>query len=48
VLNLSIFHVYGQPISQGINWTGTIVMLVIAAALLAISVIRFTREDVRN
>lgn len=47
-LNLSIFHVYGQPISQGINWTGTIVMLVIAAALLAISVIRFTREDVHN
>jgi ABC-2 type transport system permease protein len=47
-LNLSIFHVYGQPISQGINWPGTIVMLVIAAALLAISVIRFTREDVRN
>lgn len=45
-LNFSIFHVYGQPISQGINWTGTIVLLVIAAALLAIGVIRFTREDV--
>lgn len=45
-LNLSIFHVYGQPITQGVNWTGTIVLLVIAVALLAISVIRFTREDV--
>lgn len=47
-LSLSIFHVYGQPISQGVNWTGTIVLLVIAAVLLAIGVVRFVREDVRN
>ena len=47
-LNLSIFHVYGQPITDGINWTGTIVLLVIAAALLAIGVVRFAREDVHN
>ena len=46
-LNLSIFHVYGEPISQGVNWTGTLVILGLAAVLLAVGTLRFMREDVR-
>jgi ABC-2 type transport system permease protein len=48
VFNLSIFHVYGQPMVNGINWTGTLVMLALALALLAFATYRFTRADVRN
>ena len=44
-LNLSIFHVYGQPISDGINWAGTLVMLGLAVVLLAVGTLRFVRED---
>ena len=48
VFNLSIFHVYGQPIMTGVNWTGTLVMLGLALALLAFATSRFTRAGVRN
>lgn len=48
VMNLSIFHVYGEPMTQGINWTGTIVMLALAAVLLAIATYRFTQTDMRQ
>ncbi len=47
-LNLSIFHLYGEPMSNGVNWTGSIVMLALAAALLAVGVVRFTRDDLRQ
>ncbi|HZC05779.1 MAG TPA: ABC transporter permease subunit [Ktedonobacterales bacterium] len=47
-LNLSIFHVYGEPMSNGINWTGTLIMLGLAVALLALATVRFTREDVHQ
>jgi len=48
VLNLSIFHLYDQPMVNGINWTGTLVMLGLAVALLAYATYAFTRADVRN
>ncbi len=48
VFNLSIFHVYGQPVINGVNWTGTLVMLALAAALLALAVYRFTQADMRQ
>jgi ABC-2 type transport system permease protein len=47
-LNLSIFHVYGQPMTSGVNWTGTLVMLALALALLAFATWRFGREDLRQ
>lgn len=46
--NLSIFHVYGQPMTQGVNWTGTLVMLALAVVFLAMCVVRFIRADLRN
>jgi ABC-2 type transport system permease protein len=48
VMNLSIFHVYGQPMTSSVNGTGMIVMLVLAAALLALGTWLFTRADLRQ
>jgi ABC-2 type transport system permease protein len=48
VFNLSIFHVYGQPMLNGVNWTGSLVMLALAAALLAAALYRFTQADMRQ
>lgn len=48
VMNLSIFHVYGQPMTGSVNWTGMTVMLVLAAALLALGTWLFTRADLRQ
>jgi len=46
VLNLSIFHQYGNPILDGLNWGAFVGMLLIAAALLAVGVWQFAVRDV--
>jgi ABC-2 type transport system permease protein len=46
VLNLSIFHQYGNPILDGLNWQTFAGMLLIAAALLALGVWQFSMRDV--
>jgi ABC-2 type transport system permease protein len=43
--DLSIFHVYGTPMLNDINWGGTIAMLIIAAAALTGAVVTFQRSD---
>lgn len=48
IMNLSIFHVYGQPMTSSVNWTGTIVLLILAAILLAIATWLFTQADLRQ
>ncbi|MDE3230045.1 MAG: ABC transporter permease subunit [Chloroflexota bacterium] len=48
IMNLSIFHVYGQPMTGSVNGTGTIVMLALAAALLALGTWLFTQADLRQ
>jgi ABC-2 type transport system permease protein len=48
VMNLSIFHLYGLPMTNGVNWTGTLIMLALAAALLGIGTYRFTQADLRQ
>ncbi len=47
-LKLSIFHVYGLPMTNGINWTGSIVMLAVSVVLVAFATVRFVRSDLRN
>lgn len=44
-LNLSIFHQYGTPILDGLNWGAFAVMLLIAAALLALGGVQFRARD---
>lgn len=48
IMNLSIFHVYGQPMTGSVNGTGMIVMLALAAALLALGTWLFTQADLRQ
>lgn len=45
VASLSIFHQYGSPITDGINWGPFFGMLVVALALLAVGEAQFTRRD---
>jgi len=46
--SLSIFHHYGSPITDGWQWGPFVAMLGIAALLLAIGVIQFTRADIER
>lgn len=45
--NLSIFQQYGAPLTNGINWGATIVMLVITVAFVVIGAWQFSRSDVK-
>ncbi len=46
VLNLSIFHQYGTPLLDGLNWGAFVGMLLVALALLALGVWQFAVRDV--
>ncbi|MGH2505145.1 MAG: ABC transporter permease subunit, partial [Ktedonobacterales bacterium] len=48
IMNLSIFHVYGQPMTSSLNGTGMVVLLILAAALLAVATWLFTQADLRQ
>jgi ABC-2 type transport system permease protein len=48
VLGLSIFHQYGAPIVEGARWGNWLAMVALAAALLALSFVRFTRSDLQR
>jgi ABC-2 type transport system permease protein len=47
LMNLSIFHVYGNPVFLGVNWTNFLGMTGVAVALLVISLIQFRHADIR-
>jgi putative exporter of polyketide antibiotics len=46
VLNLSMYHQYGAPILNGLNWGAFIGMLGVALVLLAVGVWQFSARDV--
>jgi ABC-2 type transport system permease protein len=46
VLNLSIFHQYGNPLLDGLNWGAFVGMLGVAAVLLLLSLWQFSARDV--
>jgi ABC-2 type transport system permease protein len=48
VLSLSIFHQYGSPITDGWQWRPFVTMLGEAFALLTLSLVQFTRSDVKR
>ena len=47
LMNLSIFHVYGNPVFLGVNWTNFLGMIVVAVVLLMISLIQFRYADIK-
>ncbi len=46
VVSLSMFHQYGNPITDGFKWQPFFGMLGVALALLVIGLVQFTRGDV--
>ncbi len=44
--SLSIFHLYGNPIFQGMNWGNFLGMTGVAIVLLVISLVQFRYADV--
>jgi len=45
-MSLSIFHLYGNPIFLGMNWTNFLGMTGVAVVLLVISLVQFRSVDV--
>jgi ABC-2 type transport system permease protein len=46
VVNLSIFHLYGTPLTEGIKWGSMIVLSAAALMLSGVSVVGFQRRDI--
>jgi len=44
--SLSIFHLYGNPIFQGMNWGNFLGMTGVAIVLLVISLVQFRSADI--
>jgi ABC-2 type transport system permease protein len=47
LMNLSIFHLYGNPVFLGVNWTNFLGMTGAALMLLLISLIQFRVADIK-
>ena len=47
LMNLSIFHLYGNPVFLGVNWTNFLGMTGVALVLLLISLIQFRTADIK-
>jgi ABC-2 type transport system permease protein len=47
LMNLSMFHVYGNPVFLGVNWTNFLGMTGVALVLLLISLIQFRAADIK-
>ncbi len=45
--SLSIFHLYGNPIFQGMNWTNFLGMTAVGIALLGIGLVQFRYADIK-
>jgi ABC-2 type transport system permease protein len=48
LIGLSIFHQYGSPLIENARWGAWLALTVIAAAVLAAAIIRFSRSDLRG
>jgi ABC-2 type transport system permease protein len=46
VMSLSIFHLYGNPLFQGMKWGNFLGMTGVAIALLVIGLVQFRYADV--
>jgi ABC-2 type transport system permease protein len=48
LMDLSIFHVYGNPVFLGVNWTNFLGMTGVALVLLVISLVQFRYADIKQ
>jgi hypothetical protein len=42
----SVFHLYGRPLTDGVNWGGIAALVVASLALAAGSLVGFNRRDI--
>jgi len=47
LMNLSIFHLYGNPVFLGVNWTNFLGMTGVALVLLLIGLLQFRSADIK-
>jgi len=47
LMNLSIFHLYGNPVFLGVNWTNFLAMTGVALVLLLIGLFQFRAADIK-
>ena len=47
LMNLSIFHLYGNPVFLGVNWTNFLGMTGVALLLLLIGLLQFRASDIK-
>jgi ABC-2 type transport system permease protein len=47
LMSLSIFHVYGNPVFLGVNWTNFLGMTIVGLVLLLIGLIQFRTADIK-
>jgi ABC-2 type transport system permease protein len=47
LMNLSIFHLYGNPVFLGVNWTNFLGMTAVALVLLLIGLFQFRAADIK-
>ncbi len=47
LMDLSIFHLYGNPVFLGVNWTNFLAMTAVAVVLLLIGLFQFRRADIK-
>ena len=45
LLSLSVFHLYGSPLTDGLHWGSFVAMLALAGVLLVLAVMQFARGD---
>jgi hypothetical protein len=45
-MNLSIFHLYGNPVFLGVNWTNFLGMAGVAVVLLVMSLVQFRYANI--
>jgi ABC-2 type transport system permease protein len=46
VISLSVFHLYGNPVFLGMNWTNFLGMTAVAVVLLVIGLAQFRNADI--
>lgn len=46
VVSLSVFHQYGRPLLNGVNWTATWAMLGLSLLFVAVAIFRFNQRDI--
>jgi ABC-2 type transport system permease protein len=48
VTNLSVFHQYGRPLVEGLQWTPQVIMIILSVLFIGVAAIRFWQRDINK